>query len=125
MISRCCCLLWLNIQTKSVCTVLREGGGLIPASHLPESSTYGPKCTVSVGPIGEAHQHDTLLAAGLTSTRVTFCFLLLFCFLVLERLRRSRQLGHSHVDHDAGGAQYNGLRNDVSLCGINTIAWTN
>lgn len=56
----------------------------------------------------------TLLTAGLTSTRVHFfCFLPLVLFWCLNGRGVSRQLGHFHVDHDAGGDEYNGLRGDA------------
>lgn len=61
-----------------------------------------------------------------------FLFFFFFqCFvLVLKRLRGSGQLGHFHVDHDAGGAECDGaegclLVSHVSLSVINTswVMW--
>lgn len=62
MISRCCCLLWLNIQTKkSVCDsacVLLWGWSFL--SRLPESFNCSPprKCTAARGLTGEARRHN-------------------------------------------------------------------
>lgn len=109
MISRCCCLLWLNTQTESVFVRARFSGADPP---FPSSTCSPPKkCTASCGLTGggSSSQH-TLLAAGPTSTCVHFLFSSSVFVLVLERLRGNRQLGHFHVDHDAGGVEYDGLR---------------
>lgn len=136
MISRCCCPLWLNIQTKSVCVCVCKSVCVCALfwrwSFLPVCLSLPPavfpKCTASCGLTGEAQQHDAHSSLqGPTSRRVHIFFFFFFqCFvLVLKRLRGSGQLGHFHVDHDAGGAECDGaegclLVSHVSLSVINT-----
>lgn len=99
-------------MSESVCISL----GLILPSGLPESSTCSPPKN-SLHPVGRQGRSTNTRHTPRcrTSTRLPFfsflVFFLHFVFvLVLEQLRGSRQLGRFHVDHDAGGAGYSGLR---------------
>lgn len=110
MISRCCCPLWLNIQTKSVLvcvlesTFLRADPSFYPS--LPPAAI--PNCTASRGLTGGSPlmQHTpTLLTSLPTSTRVAFLVSYAVLFRCRNRSRGDGQLWHFHVDHDAGGAE--------------------
>lgn len=128
MISRCCCPLWLNIQTKSVSesVFVYASLGLILPSRLPKSSTCSPPKNAlhPVGLQGRLTNTTHTPRCGADVHPCTFLFSSSVFVLVLERLRGNRQLGHFHVDHGAGGVQRaEGCLSVscVSLCGINTF----
>ena len=95
----CLCAYWGGWSFLTICLSL-------PPAALP-------KCTVSAGLIwrGPANTTHSLLQD------VPLCDILIssVSFGSLNGLRRSRQLGHFHVDHDAGGAEYNGWRHASSV----------
>lgn len=131
MISRCCCLLWLNTQTESVCNSVCVCASLRPVlpSRLPESSTCSPLKN-ALHPVGWQEEvgptntmHTPCCRAEVHPVNILFSSSVLFW--CLNGWGGSRQLGRTHVDHDAGGDEYGGLRDafqsPISHCVTSTL----